>query len=668
MRNLKLAVSDKKLFDFYREKYPQIHKVNSYLAADYYKLLEADQYGAAFRALCNHVHIRLENSYFIQFFDFRYVNRAGTNVKLSNITLNYEKLLQNGLEGLKYSKQSEIRNQKFCKDYNDVIEGMMDLSRRVVKKLRLQKPLDYEKKIQWFDSMCNQKALHFDEAIQRILFLNQIAWQTGHKLIGLGSLDSVLWSFYEADLKAGLLTPKAAFKSIVEFYRLLHKNFWFKSGELVGDTGQIIVLGKTDTNGAYHSNQLTYLFIKAMKYVQLPDPKVLLRVSSKTPKKLLACAVDCIATGVGMPLLSNDDQVIPRLVAFGIEKEDACNYTTSACWEPLIGGKSSDNNNIYCLNYMEPLDKLVKKENLDRIESFDQLLDLYFKHLKVYISRILIELKKIKYEYDPFMSAFIDGCYEAQCDVSRGGAIYNHFGITTVGLSNTINAFINIKSLVFEQKRISLSGLKRKLNQNFEDLPEYKEVLKSQSPRYGDDDEEIISLVNRITKFTTEETIEFRNYLGGKLKFGLSSPAYISMSKDFPASLDGRVNGEAFAVHISSERQNGYTHLVNFASRLDYAENRFNGNVVDFMIIPDFIRNNADKFTAFLMAGIQAGFYQMQLNVISSEILIKAKENPKEFPNLIVRVWGFSAYFNDLPEEYKDVLIERALHNEGRNQ
>lgn len=85
------------------------------------------------------------------------------------------------------------------------------------------------------------------------------------------------------------------------------------------------------------------------------------------------------------------------------------------------------------------------------------------------------------------------------------------------------------------------------------------------------------------------------------------------------------------------------------------------------MVTPSFIENNEEKFIDFLMLSINVGFFEMQMNVVSSEILIRAKENPKEFPNLIVRVWGFSSYFNDLPEEYKDVLIERALRSEGKS-
>ena len=85
------------------------------------------------------------------------------------------------------------------------------------------------------------------------------------------------------------------------------------------------------------------------------------------------------------------------------------------------------------------------------------------------------------------------------------------------------------------------------------------------------------------------------------------------------------------------------------------------------MINPSFISNNFDKMVDFILLSISLGFYQMQMNVIDSETLINAKKNPELYQNLIVRVWGFSAYFNDLPENYKDLLIERALINEGKN-
>ena len=107
---------------------------------------------------------------------------------------------------------------------------------------------------------------------------------------------------------------------------------------------------------------------------------------------------------------------------------------------------------------------------------------------------------------------------------------------------------------------------------------------------------------------------------------------------------------------------------MRFASKLDYSGSRFNGNVVDLMVTPNFIEKNFDKFLDYLILSLDMGVFQIQLNVVDSKTLIDAKENPDKYPNLIVRVWGFSAYFKDLPESYQDVLIKRAIENESRNR
>ena len=82
------------------------------------------------------------------------------------------------------------------------------------------------------------------------------------------------------------------------------------------------------------------------------------------------------------------------------------------------------------------------------------------------------------------------------------------------------------------------------------------------------------------------------------------------------------------------------------------------------MVSPDFIEKNFNKFVDFLKMSLNMGVFQMQLNVVSSKILIDAQKHPDRYPNLIVRVWGFSSYFNDLPREYQNMLIKRAYENE----
>ena len=134
------------------------------------------------------------------------------------------------------------------------------------------------------------------------------------------------------------------------------------------------------------------------------------------------------------------------------------------------------------------------------------------------------------------------------------------------------------------------------------------------------------------------------------------------------ASLDGRRDGDPLSTHISvNDGSVAYTELFCFASKLKYGEYTANGNVVDVIFSPDMVRNNKDKFASLIYGAIRQGVYEIQINVMSSSMLIEAKTHPELYPNLIVRVWGFSAYFNDLPEEYQNLLIKRAIESEKTN-
>ena len=312
--------------------------------------------------------------------------------------------------------------------------------------------------------------------------------------------------------------------------------------------------------------------------------------------------------------------------------------------------------------YLTPLNELLDTEELDQFKDFDEFLNKYKQYLHDYVNQILDNINKIEWETEPLMSLFIENKFNE--DISKGSAIYNNYGLTSVSLSNTVNSLYNIKTLVFNGK-YSLKDLNNARIDNFKNTS-IKNLLENQ-PKFGMDNEEIINLTNEITKYVSDICSTKTTRYGGKFKFGLSSPNYITGSKDVTASLDGRRDFEPFNVHISLEDNKDYTELMRFASKLEYTENRFNGNVVDFMVSPDFIKKNFDKFVDFIEIILNMGVFQMQLNVVDSKTLIDAQKHPEKYPNLIVRVWGFSAYFKDLPIEYQNVLIKRALENEGKN-
>ncbi len=630
----------------------------------FYRAQKIGSFCDVFALICKRIRITDTGKRFLHFIDERYLFDTTRGYRFENITPDYACIIRHGLADLKYL-ESELTD-KFCRDYNRTIDSLICLCRRICEYEKATDSPYAARHIETFENMITGPADSFEDGLQRILFFHQMFWQLGQRLMGLGHLDTLLIELYEKNLQGGRLTRGEAGRLIGDFFEALHQYCWLKSNMLLGDTGQIIILGNRDEEGNYSCNELTYLFIEETMKKQLPDPKILLRVDRNTPRRLIEAAVKCMQTGVGAPLLSNDAEVIPRLTAFGVPKEDAQQYGVAACWEPLIPGKSISPNNMKSITYPKAMQAVWERDDLETFDTIEKWMRAFYEELQKLIDEIITIISEARFQYNPYLSIFMHDCFERKKDVSWGGAVYNSYGLTTAGLSNTVNAIFNLKEFVYDKKEYSLKEIRDILCKNFEGQEALRLRLKDSSFKYGMDRPEVIGFSNQILTRTSRMVQGFTNYMGGKLKIGTSSPSYIDAAKDVMASFDGRKCGEAFGVHISSETNNGYTEIINFASQLDYDENRFNGNVVDIMAAPSFIEHNFGKMVDFVLTGIKIGFFQLQMNVVGSETLIKAKKDPDKFPNLVVRVWGFSAYFKNLPEEYQDVLINRAVQNERR--
>jgi pyruvate-formate lyase len=617
--------------------------------------------GTQIKNVFSKINISIPKNGFIYSLDaYKVLNNK--NRIIDNITIDYEKIINSNLKSFRIENEKMIDGdyKKSQKDLIDAIDILIDSE---ISALDKSNRVDKKEYITYFKNIKTKNATTFKEALQRILFFNQIMWQTNHMLSGLGRLDYILDYLYEKDLKNNKLSKDTCEKLLEDFCTKLHDYYWLKSNDMLGDTGQIIVLGGIDKNGKYFYSDLTYMFIKVINRLQLPDPKLILRVNSDTPRELIEKSLNCISTGIGSPLFANDDVICEKIHNFNEDDGMAYNYITSACWEPVVPGVSIGQNNVATLVYLKPFNDMLDNVKLDLINNHSDLMSEYKKELKEYIVDFVKSNDPV-WEEDPLLSLFTKNCNKKQLDISLGGAKYNNYGYTSVSLSNTVNSILNINELVFNKKKYTLDQLNTSRKDNFSDKNIYND-LKECNLKFGSDDKIVLDITNDIIEFVSDTLSNLKNNLGGRFKFGFSSPSYISASNSFAASLDGRKNDASFGVHISSDYANPYTSLFMFASNIDYSNNKFNGNVVDFMASPVFIKNNFEKFVDFLIVNIKIGFFEMQMNVVSSKILIEAKNNPKAFPNLIVRVWGFSAYFNDLPIKYKDVLIERALNNEG---
>lgn len=581
---------------------------------------------------------------------------------ISNFPLDYSKIVYCSFQSL---VEQAIGEDEFGREVKRIAEAIENFRNRVywaIVESEMTENIKERRKYD-FQYLLKNPAVHFDEALQRILFFNQIMWQTRHRLNGLGHLDWMLGKLYGNDLQTGYLNRDDAAQMVKEFLLQLSRYADYKSDALEGDIGQIIVLGGLQREKKYLSNELTEIFLNAQAELKKPDPKVLLRVSKFMPTRLIEVAVKCLEKGTGSPIFSNDDIVVPALINSGILKEDAYSYCVSACWEPFIIGKSLDQNNIAVFDFFEAFDKLLNSKEGQRVQSFEDFIKEYNKKNSDSFHRLLDTLQEWKWAKDPLVSLFTSGCIEKRKDVSAGGAIYNNYGITTIGLPNTVDSLINLKDLVFDSKRYTIRELNKIRLENFKNNEELYYEIKGKK-HFGHDNKDVEDIVNLIMDNVADVTAHYKNCLGGTAKFGLSSPDYIQGSKKKNADLSGRKKGDAYSTHISCTNAS-YTEIVNFASHIKYSKQKFNGNVIDFFISPGFLHSNMIKFVSFMKSAIQTGYFQMQMNVMDSMTLIDAKKYPEKYMGLIVRVWGFSAYFNDLPNEYQDLLIKRAMESEA---
>ncbi len=573
---------------------------------------------------------------------------------LVSMTVDYSTILSSSLTNLS-EKINACQNIQFRDSELLTIDAIRGLAYQIFEGLKEVSSERQGVLMGYFNHMLENDPLSFDEALQKILFYNALFWQVCHWHNGLGRLDLILERYYDADIASGRITRLKAKQMLREFVLVLGKDTRQKSLAIVGDTGQYILLGGVDKNGRTVQNDLTEIFLEIFTELKVPDPKLILRVNEHTSDIVWKKAVDCVVTGCGSPLLMNEKLIMDGMVEFGYKKEDVWNVGTSACWEPLIIGKSFDQNNPF------PNFPVVAALN-DALFAGRDYKDMssVIAATKENIAKQIKEIiHDITFDVSPLYSLFFDSCIERGKDYSQGGADYAYHGVQVVGLPNLVNGLLNLKKYVYEQKVLAMDECRAALVANFEGHEDTRQLLLSNDLKFGNSNPEVVQLTNDLMNFISEEVEKYKCN-GEKLKVGFSSSQYIMARKKAKASLDGRKDFDPFAVHISPVSQKiDIQEVLDFAGSLDYSDNRMNGNVVDFILPSAYIKQK-DKLVTILRNAMTQGAYELQLNVLDAATLRDAKAHPEKYPDLVVRVWGFSAYFNELPEEYKDNLIARA--------
>lgn len=588
------------------------------------------------------------------------------SAKICNISSDYATTLSMGLLARRNECEDSMRVHagnpealEFLEAAVLSIDAVLDFSERIRRLAEKEKRYDIARV---FANIPAKGAETFYEACQFFRLLNFILWINGNHHNTLGRFDQYMLPFYLRDIQSGRMTKEEAFDILVELFLSLNKDTDLYPGVQQGDNGQSLVLGGCCPDGSDGVNELTELCLRSSLEIGLIDPKINLRTSKETPLWLYELGTRLTAKGLGFPQYENDDVVIPGLCRLGYEAEDARDYIVAACWEFIIPGKGMDIPNIDCLNFPKIVNRALFS-HLEACDGFEDLMEAVRNELRHEIDTMLPRFEPIFAEPSPFQSVLMDGCVASGRDISKG-AKYNNFGIHGAGISTAADSLAAVQTMVFEKKRVEKGELLNALKADFEGYDDLRALLLNETPKMGNNDDRVDDLAVRLLDWFADSLEGRRNERGGVYRAGTGTAMYYLWSAaEVGATADGRLAAEPFAANFSPSlnvRLRGPLSVIKSFSK-PHLERTINGGPLTIELHDTVFRNEQgiQKTALLVKSYMDLGGHQLQLNAISRDTLLDAQDHPEKYPNLIVRVWGWSGYFIELDRQYQDHIISR---------
>ena len=585
-------------------------------------------------------------------------------LEIGNITPNYEYALSVGMDAIlerinaKLEACNDNKTRKFYSSMKESINDCLDLADRY-RKYALEKG----NKV-LYDALCRvprKSAETFHQACIFVKFIQFTIRCNRNIHITFGGFDKYMLKYFESDLARGI-SKDELFETLEDFFININLDSDIYYGAQQGDNGMSMVLGGRDIDGKDRYNILSEMCLRAAMELELIDPKINLRVDKNTPLERFEFATRLTQKGLGFPQYCNDDVVIPGLIKFGYDPRDAHEYTVAACWEFIIPGKGFDIPNIHRVNFPKAIE-LATNECLLSCENFEEFLSQTKKYIEAECSHIAEIMITNRERPTPYLSVFIDDCIERGLDVSEGGGIYNNYGAHGVGISTAADIIAAVKKAVFDDKFCTKKELITAINDNFEGHNVLRNYLLS-CPKMGNNDDYVDDFAGFIIDIFADVFSRYENRLGGHLRPGTGSAMeYVRCGGLVGATADGRRKGDAFGSSYSPSviaKLNGPLSCIQSFSKHDLTK-VINGGPLTMEIHDNTFRNDdgIKKVAALVKTYISLGGHQLQLNAINRDVLIDAQKHPENHPNLIVRVWGWSGYFNELNIIYQNHIIKR---------
>jgi pyruvate formate-lyase/glycerol dehydratase family glycyl radical enzyme len=505
-----------------------------------------------------------------------------------------------------------------------------------------------------------------------------------------GRLDQHLYPVYKKDLESGSLNEHQLFDLLGCFWVKFNNH---PSPPKMGVTASesntytdfcLINLGGVKPDGSDAVNEMSYILLDVIKEMRILQPSSMVQISKKSPDRFIHKALDIIRTGFGQPSCFNTDAIVQELLRQGKSIVDARNGGASGCVETGAFGTEAywltgyfNLPKVLELTINNGFDKRtgmlvgLKTGHTTDYKNFEDLMEAfklqvnYFAGIKIRGNNV-IEKTFSSWLPVPFLSLLVEDCIANGKDYNSGGARYNTTYIQGVGMGSITDMLTSIRFNIYENKKFSWEEMIKAIDADFKGHENLQYEMIYNTPKFGNDDDYADSQAVAVFEIYYDAINGRPASRGGVHRINmLPTTCHVYFGSVTGATSDGRNSGKPLSEGISPSQgadKNGPTSVIKSASKIDHL--RTGGTLLNQKFSPQFFEDedSYDCLTSLIRSYFSLDGHHIQFNVVNAETLKDAQLHPELYRDLIVRVAGYSDYFNDLGEDLQNEIINRTEH------
>ena len=532
------------------------------------------------------------------------------------------------------------------------------------------------------------------EAIQMYWFvhLGTVTELNGWDSMNPGHIDQHLFPFYQKGIADGTLTRDKA-KELISCLWIKFNNQPAppKVGVTALESGTYndftnINIGGVDRNGNSATNEISYMILEIQEELHELQPGLSIHIAENTPDEFLLAGIKVIRQGHGYPSIFNPDTYVKEMVRAGKTLEDAREGGCSGCIEVGAFGKEAylltgylNTPKILEITLNNGIDpETGKKLGLETgdprtFKTFEELYEAWHKQMVYFVNMKLsvnnyIERMFSLYAPATFLSLYIDDCIENGKDYYSGGARYNTTYIQCTGLGTITDCFTTLKKHVFEEGKYTMDEILKAVAKNWEGEEKMRQYIRNHTPFFGNDDEYADTIAVRVYDDLVKAIEGRPNTRGGKTQLNmLSTTCHNYFGSVCGATPNGRMAHFAISDGTSPAHgsdSHGPTAVIKSLGKLD--QTKSGGTLLNVRFVPALLKREEDqkKLGSLIRTYFKFGGHHIQFNIVDTATLYDAQKHPDEYKDLLVRVAGYSDYFNDMTEQLQNEIIARTENDD----